>query len=78
MRLMRFEGGEHVIVHDVGRGDWRFVGAEAAPGITAVTIDDGLHVDLADALEMAGEKGVDGGAFHTPEQQGFDPRPLIA
>ena len=49
-----------------------------APGVTAVTIDDGLQVDLADALEMADEKGIDGGAFDTPEQQGFDPRLLIA
>ena len=42
------------------RGDRQFVGVEAAPGVTAVTMDDGLQVDLADALEMADEEGVDG------------------
>ena len=57
---MGIEGGEVLVVHDVHGGDRELVGVEPAPGIAGVAIDDGLEVDLAHALEMADEEGVDG------------------
>ena len=58
--LMRVEGGEDLVVHDVHGGDRELVGVEAVPGIAGVAIDGGLEIDLAHALEMADEEGVAG------------------
>ena len=41
-------------------GDRELVGVEPAPGIAGAAIDGGLEIDLAHALEMADEEGVDG------------------
>ena len=57
---MFLEGRQHVVVHDVHGGDRQLRSVERAPGVTRVAVDDGLQVDLADALEMTDEEGVHG------------------
>ncbi len=57
---MVLEGGQHVGVHQVHRGDRELGGVEPAPGVAGMAVDGGLQVDLADALQMAEEEGIDG------------------
>lgn len=54
------EGQDDIVVHDVHGGRRELGRVRPAPGITQETIDDSLQIDLADALEIANEEGVDG------------------
>lgn len=54
------EGGQDVVVHQLDGGERQLVGVEPGPRVTAVAVDGGLQVDLADALQHPDEEGVDG------------------
>ena len=57
---MRLEGRQHVVVEQLHGGDRHLVGVEPGPGVARVAVDGALQVDLADALEVTDEEGVDG------------------
>ena len=56
---MRLEGRQHVGVKQMHGGDRHLVGVEATPTIARAAVDRALQVDLADALEVTDEEGVD-------------------
>lgn len=47
----RLESRQHVVVHQLDRGDRQLRGIEPGPGVAAVAVDRGLQVNPADALE---------------------------
>lgn len=68
---MVLEDRQHVVVHDVHRGDRQLGGIEPVPGVAAVAVDDALQIDLADALQVADEEGVHGHQVETSNNRGI-------
>jgi hypothetical protein len=64
------EEGQHPVVQDVDGRDGQLRGVEVPPGHAAEGVEDGLEVDLPDALEGADEEGVDG--HEIAGEAGFD------
>jgi hypothetical protein len=58
--LVRFKGGQHIVVDQLDGGQWQLVRVEPGPGMPAVAGNDGLQIDLADTLEDTDKEGVDG------------------
>lgn len=58
-RPVLFEERQDALVEDVDGRDRDLRVVQVAPGIAGVAIDDGLQVDLSDALEVSDHEGVD-------------------
>lgn len=58
--IVRLEGRDDVVVHDVHGGHRQLGGIEPPPGVAGEAVDDGLQIDLADTFEAADEEGVHG------------------
>jgi len=56
---VRFQGRHHIIVDRLEAMSGSLL-VEPGPGVPAVAVDDVLQIDLADALQEADEKGIDG------------------
>jgi hypothetical protein len=57
---VRFKGRQHIIVDQLDSGERQLVRVEPGPGMPAAAVNDGLQIDLADALQDADKEGVDG------------------
>ena len=61
--VVSLEEGQHVIIEHMHGRDGQFAGVEAAPGVAAEAVDDGLQIDLANPFEGTDEEGIDSDQF---------------
>lgn len=61
--VVGLEERQYVVVEHMYRRDGQFAGVEAASGVTAEAVDDGLKIDFANTLESTDEEGVDSDQF---------------